>query len=333
MGVLALMNLLIELLESMLRMRYFEEHVSKVYSDGIIRTPVHLGIGQEAVAAGVLLNKSTMDVVFSHHRCHNHFIGCGGSLKKLAAELLGKIDGVSGGRGGSVHLVDRDKGFLGTSAIMGESVSLAVGAGFGLKHLNKKGVSIVFFGDGAMDEGVVWESANFAAIHHVPVLFVCENNDYSAESTKELRMLPGTTYTSRFDSLGIQTLIVDGNNVLDVYQGTKKVLTEMRNTNNPFYLECNTYRWKEHVGPNEDSFRNRNYRKSGELEYWKERCPIKQLTSIIIERNSGELEKIRNLEKIVEEEINQAFFFAEKSKFPIPDTLTKNLFYEEINDN
>ena len=327
------MNLYIDLLESMLRMRYFEEYVSEIYSNGLIRTPVHLGIGQEAIAAGVLLNKSPTDVVFSHHRCHNHFIGCGGNLNQLAAELLGKSDGVSGGRGGSVHLVDRDNGFLGSTAIMGESVSLAVGAGFGLKHLNKDAVSIVFFGDGAMDEGVVWESANFAAIHNIPVLFVCENNSYSAESTLNLRMLQGTSYTSRFNSLGIKTFSLDGNNVLDVYHTIKTVFSDIRSISIPYFIEFKTYRWKEHVGPNEDLFKNRAYRSEKELEYWKNRCPIKLLISKIIEKNPDDREIVKNMQKKVNIEVEEAFTFAKNSSFPMIDSLNRNVFYEENNGN
>lgn len=312
----------------MIKMRLFEEKVATKYPEAKMKTPVHLGIGQEAIAAGVLSNKTKDDVVFSHHRCHNHYIGCGGDLKPLAAELYGKKDGVSGGRGGSVHLTDRLNGFMASTAIMGESIAMAVGGALGLKQQKLPGISIVFFGDGALDEGAAWESVNFAAIHKLPVLFVCENNFYSAESVIGLRNSVGRNYIDRFKAFGIPAELVDGNDVIAVQSISARMINSIRNLSAPYFLECETYRWKEHVGPNEDEFKDRSYRTPDELNLWKEKCPIVKFEKVLVESNPDVPQKIAEIRKLIEEEVEASFLFAEASDFPELGRLGQNIFLE-----
>ena len=163
----------------MLRLRYAEQILAEHYKLQEIRTPVHFGIGQEAVAVGVCSALEKEDVIFSHHRCHNHYLAKGGDLDSFIAELYGRETGCSKGRGGSVHLTDVANGIIATSAILGQMTPLAVGAALSFKMDKKKNVSVSFFGDGALDEGVMYESFNYAAINELPVIFVCENNLYS----------------------------------------------------------------------------------------------------------------------------------------------------------
>ncbi len=310
----------------MFRIRTFEERVASLYSEKKMRTPTHLGIGQEAVAAGVLYEKSSDDVVFSHHRCHNHFLASGGSMKSLAAELYGKATGCSGGRGGSVHLVDRASGFFGSSAILGESVALAVGAAYGKKTLNQPGVSIVFFGDGALEEGIIWESINFAAIHRLPVLFVCENNLYSTESNLRKRKAEESSFVGRALSFGLGASLVDGNDAMAVRSETQRILCEIRSGKGPYFLEAMTYRWLEHVGPFTDAEMKRDYRSIEEVENWKTKCPIRLIENFLeINLNNFRIEK-QNIETDTLIEVDDAFDFAENSDFPTLQSASTKVF-------
>jgi len=312
--------------KNMLGIRLFEEEVSKRYATGKMKTPTHLGIGQEAIAVGVLTDKLPEDVVFSHHRCHNHFLASGGEMKALAAELYGKKTGCSGGRGGSVHLVDTRVGFLGSSAILGQSIALAVGAAYGKKSLGQKGLSIVFFGDGALEEGIAWESMNFAAIHKLPVLFVCENNFYSTESGLSNRRSEETTFCQKAESFGVRSHLLDGNNVVEVARYSEEIVSDIREGGGPRFIEAETYRWMEHVGPFFDHEMGREYRSLAELESWQLRCPIQNHKTKILESNIAKQEELEQIRLILEREVATAFQFAEDSPFPELNTLGDKVY-------
>jgi pyruvate dehydrogenase E1 component alpha subunit len=311
---------------NMLEIRLFEEEVAKRYPTGKMKTPTHLGIGQEAIAVGVLSVKSSEDVVFSHHRCHNHFLAAGGKMGALAAELYGKATGCSGGRGGSVHLVDSNVGFLGSSAILGQSIALGVGAAFGMRSLGLDGVSIVFFGDGALEEGIAWESINFAAVHKLPVLFVCENNFYSTESNLSNRRAENTTFCNKAESFGVESVLLDGNNVIDVARYSESIMTDIRNGEGPRFIEAETYRWMEHVGPFFDHEMGREYRTLQELEDWKLRCPIQNHEIKLLESFGFTQDDLDDIRTNVSMEVASAFQFAEDSPFPNPETLGEKVY-------
>jgi TPP-dependent pyruvate/acetoin dehydrogenase alpha subunit len=268
-------NLLISLHHDLLKVRLTEELLAERYKQQEMRTPTHFGIGQEAVAVGVCHALRRDDVVYSHHRCHNHFLAKGGSVYKLAAELYGRADGCSGGRGGSVHITAPEVGFIATSAILGETTACAVGSALAFKMDASDRVAVTFFGEGAMDEGSFYESANYASIKKLPVLFVCENNLYATESPLQLRQPPGTDLCERARSFKIHASRINGNDVYEVYGATKAALENVRAGAGPFFLECMTYRWREHVGPYFDHELNRTYRPREEVEVWMERCPLK----------------------------------------------------------
>ena len=267
-------NLLISLHQDLLKVRLTEETLAERYREQEMRTPAHFGSGQEAVAVGVCHALRTEDVVFTHHRSHNHFLAKGGSTYELAAELYGRANGCSGGRGGSVHLTAPEVGFIASSAILGEMTAVAVGAALAFQMDKSDRVAVTFFGEGAMDEGSFYESANYAAIKKLPVIFVCENNLYATESPLSIRQAPGTDLCERVRAFKIDAKRIDGNDVLEVFQTTQSIVEQLRSGNGPFFLECMTYRWREHVGPYFDHELKRTYRTREEVEGWMARCPV-----------------------------------------------------------
>ncbi len=269
-------NLLIALHHGLLKIRLTEEILAERYKQQEMRPPTHFGIGQEAVAVGVCQALRRDDVVYSHHRCHNHFLAKGGGIYELAAELYGRADGCSGGRGGSVHITAPDVGFIASSAILGETTACAVGSALAFKMDASDRVAVTFFGEGAMDEGSFYESANYASVKKLPVLFVCENNLYATESPLALRQPLGTDLCERVRSFKIEAVRVDGNDVHEVYRAAESAIADVRVGAGPFFLECMTYRWREHVGPYFDHELDRGYRPRKEVEAWMERCPLQR---------------------------------------------------------
>ncbi|RDV03153.1 thiamine pyrophosphate-dependent dehydrogenase E1 component subunit alpha [Undibacter mobilis] len=263
------------LLRSMLRIRRAEEIIAHHYkTEQQMRTPTHFGIGQEAVAVGVCGALQQDDVIFSHHRCHTHYLAKGGDLAGLVAELYGRATGCSGGRGGSVHLADRKVGVVATSAILGETVPVAVGSALAFKMDGGKRVAVTFFGDAVFEEGVIYESLNYAAVNGLPVLFCCENNLYSTETPLSLRRKSGSEFIDRVRSFGVPGEVIDGNDVGVVREAVANAVARLRRGEGPAYIECLTYRWREHVGPLFDYEANRTYRTRDELEDWMRRDPL-----------------------------------------------------------
>lgn len=292
----------------MLRIRLTEESIAERYSEQKMRCPTHLSIGQEAVSVGVCTNLSQRDLVLSSHRAHAHYLAKGGSLKRMIAEIYGKKTGCSKGMGGSMHLIDKSVGFMGSSAIVANTIPVAVGLGLSLKLKESNNLSCVFFGDGAVEEGVFYESVNFAILHGLPVLFVCENNLYSVYSGLEVRQPKGRKIYEMVKGLGIESDYGDGNNVSEVSEKVAIAKEKIFEGEGPQFLEFETYRWREHCGPNYDN--DIGYRDEKEFLEWKKRDPIENILKRI---NKNKSLAIR--EKI-NKEINEAFNFAERSPFP-----------------
>jgi len=319
----------LELYSKMLEIRTFEEKVVFEYPNGNMRTPTHLGIGQEAVAVGVLTEREPNDVIYSHHRCHNHFLAAGGSSYSLFAELLGRADGCSGGRGGSVHLVDRSVNFLGTSPILTQAVAFATGAAFAFKIRQEARAAIVFFGDAAFEEGTMWESLNFSALHNLPVFFVCENNQYSTESSLEKRVPPNTNFIEKARAFGITAESCDGNNVEEVAKYSKNALNHIKSGKGPFLLECHTYRTYEHVGTKFDYEVGRNYRSKEEVQKWIAKCPIISIRKILLQTYGVTASDLDQIKTKIFKEIENAFSQAEKSPFPLLESYFENLYHRK----
>ena len=310
--------------ESLSEIRFTEEMIAENYKDQQMRTAIHLGTGQEGIATGVCANLQLGDAVFSHHRSHNHFLASGGSVFRLIAELYGSKEGCSKGRGGSVHLSHNQDVFFVSTAILGESVSLAVGRALAYKMEKRKNISVAFFGDAVWEEGVIYESLNFAAIHSLPVLFICENNQYSTESTFSSRKALNSEFTERARSFGVQAMKGDGNNVRDVFNLVSESVAKMRENPLPILIEFDTYRWREHVGPNFDHEVGRNFRSKGELEEWQKKDPVQILRKLLRDEDFFSDYEITEIERKVLEEVSSQFQSAKNSLKPEVGTLFEN---------
>lgn len=300
----------------MLRIRMVEERLIELYRSGEVRSLMHLSTGQEAVAVGVSSALNKEDSVVSTHRCHAHYLAKGGSLKKMFAELAGKKDGCSGGKGGSMHLFDLEVGMNLSVPLVAGSIPIAVGIAQAIKLKGEQRVSVTFFGDGAVEEGVFWESLNYAVVQRLPVIFVCENNLYATHSHISKRQSNVTIATA--GSLANLSVQVDGNNVLAVAELANSAVENVRAFGGPVFIEAKTYRWKEHWGPGEDW--HLGYRSEAEGQIWKDRCPIQNLRTKLIDSNvEGQL-----LDSFAEEirlEIAEAVQFAKESPEPEEEEL------------
>lgn len=317
--------LLIALHRDLLKVRITEETLAERYRQQEMRTPAHFGTGQEAVAVGVCHALRPDDVVFSHHRGHNHFLARGGDVYRLAAELYGRADGCSGGRGGSVHLTALEKGFIATSAILGETVAAAVGAALAFYMDKADRVAVTFFGEGTMDEGAFYEALNYAAIKRLPVLFVCENNLYATESPMKVRQAPGTDLCDRVRAFKIDASRLDGNDALEVYRAAQEAVVQLRGGDGPYFLECTTYRWREHVGPFFDHELNRDYRSKEELEQWMERCPVKRSGERLVQYGFATGNELEAWHSAMQVEVNRAVDRARNAPWPKVSTLFERI--------
>ena len=293
--------------------RTVEDRVASVYPEQEIKCPVHLCTGQEAIAAGVCIHLAKDDTIFSTHRSHGHCIAKGMDLKLLVAELYGRTTGCSRGKGGSMHLVDPDHGIPGTSAIVGGCIPLAVGAALSSVLQKKDAVSVAFFGDGASDEGVFAESLNFAALKKLPVVFVCENNNYATNSPRSARQ-PGISIASRASGYGIPAASADGNDVLAVYREAERAVARARAGEGPTLLVFETYRWKGHVGPTSDI--EAGCRPANEHEEWLKKCPLDRYRNYLADRQILSATEMARIIVDIEQKVLDAVDFGKTSPLP-----------------
>lgn len=312
-----------DLYRRMITIRFFEEKIVQVYDCKEMKTPVHLYLGQEAVAAGICANLTDDDYVFATHRSHGAYLAKGGDINRLTAELFGRVTGCSKGKGGSMHVVDPEVGVCGTSAIVGGCLPLAVGAALGFTIQAQRSVSVAFFGDGAVDEGAFYESLNFAALKRLPVIFVCENNFYATTSHQSKRQPHDRIHRLSLGHL-IPGIRLDGNDVVKVFQVGRKAIERARQGRGPTLLECRTYRWKSHVGPEDDTARGCRPRE--ELEFWLSRCPIKIFEETISTSQLLEPEELQLIRNQVAQKIVEAYRFAQESPFPEPKEVFEDVW-------
>lgn len=302
------------LFRTMHRIRMVEEEIASRYAQGKMRCPTHLSTGQEGVPAALAECLLPSDYAVSTHRGHAHYLAKGGDLKAMIAEIYGKATGCSRGKGGSMHLIDLAAGFMGTSAIVGNSIPIGVGLALAAQNRGTDQLSCVFLGDGATEEGVYYESLNFAALRNLPVLFVCENNLYSVYSPLKVRQPSGRCIATVAESMGLKTIKGDGNDVLTVYADCKRAIADIRAGGGPWLVEYSVYRWREHCGPNFDN--DLGYRTSEEYDYWRRREPIGLLRAKLI-RSVADLDsREADIRGELRREIDAAFNFAESSPFP-----------------
>jgi TPP-dependent pyruvate/acetoin dehydrogenase alpha subunit len=301
------------LFRSMLRIRRVEEALATRYAEQVMRCPMHLCIGQEAIAVGVCSALRKEDKVFSNHRAHGHYLAKGGALNAMVAELYGRATGCCGGRGGSMHLIDLDVGFMGATPIVGGTVPLAVGSAWAASLQGTPDVSVCFFGDGCFEEGVMHESLNFAALHKLPIVFVCENNDFSVYTRRNERQ-PNRPIYRIAEAHGMSAATGDGNDVEKVNVMAQSAVESARNGQGPQFLEFEVYRWREHCGPDFDD--HLKYRSVGEIEVGVKSCPIDRYKKILMHIGGVDEIACSGIEEEIRLEISAAFEFALASSKP-----------------
>jgi len=303
---------LVEMYRKMLEIRFFEEKVFELYAQNLIPGTIHLYAGEEAVAVGVCSNLREVDYVTSTHRGHGHCIAKGADLKRTMAEILGKSAGYCKGKGGSMHIADFTIGMLGATAVVGAGLPIAVGAGLSITLRKTDQVVACFFGEGASNQGTFHESMNMASVWKLPVIFVCENNLY-AMGTRQSRVMNIENIADRAMAYGIPGVVIDGNDVLTVYEATQKAVERARKGEGPSLLECKTYRLRGHsrVDP-------ARYRPKAEVEEWLSKDPIKRFEERLMQTKVLTEAEIQQIERGVSAKIEEAVKFAMESPYPVP---------------
>ncbi len=317
-------EVLLDQLKVMFRIRMAEHRLADARREGLVGGPVHLGVGQEAIAVGVAAELRKTDRIFGGHRSHSHVLSMGSSLRGLFAEVLGKDTGLSRGMGGSMHLWDKPNGFYGSVPIVAGTVSLAVGAALAAKFQGKGDVGVAYLGDGAVEEGVVHESLNLARMSKAPILFVVENNLYASHMHISLRQPKEAT--ARFaDANDIPYEIVDGNNVVEVRKAANKLLSGARTGNGPGYLEAVTYRWYGHVDWRDDIDVGVN-RSIEEVTQWRKRDPISRLVAGLENDGFIDSDYIPQLEADIANEVTEAWELALGDPYPDDSALYSRVY-------
>jgi acetoin:2,6-dichlorophenolindophenol oxidoreductase subunit alpha len=310
-----------EMLRQMLMIRRFEERASADYLAGKIYGVVHCYIGEEAVAVGVCSTLKRDDRIISTHRGHGHCIAKGADLNRMMAELYGRQTGYCKGKGGSMHIADFDIGMLGANGIVAGGISIITGAGLAAQMEGKRGVAVSFFGDGASNAGPFHECLNIAAAWKLPMIYVCENNMYAAQTAAAVTHALSDV-AAKAAGYGIPGVVVDGNDIFAVYQATNRAVERARAGEGPTLIECKTYRWRAHT----ERRGQPDPRDPAEIEAWKGRDPITRLERQL--RDQGHLDDagLRSMEGDVMRVLEAAVTFAEARPFPLPEQATDDVF-------
>jgi len=311
---------LAEMLRKMVEIRFFEEKVFELYGQNLVPGTIHLYAGEEAVAVGVCSVLEKTDYLTSTHRGHGHCIAKGADLSRTMAEILGKQTGYCKGKGGSMHIADFAIGMLGATAVVGAGLPIAVGAGLSAKLRGTKQVVACFFGEGASNQGTFHESLNIASVWGLPVVFVCENNLY-AMGTRQSRVMNIENIADRASAYGFPGMMVDGNDVVAVYEAAAIAVERARRCEGPTLIECKTYRRRGHsrVDP-------AKYRPKDEVQEWLGKDPIKLFKERLIQGNIFSEGEIVSVEKEVETRIEEAVRFALDSPFPMPTEALQDVY-------
>ena len=302
---------MLDLYRTMLIIRRTEEQLVKSYQAGLIHGACHTYIGEEAVATGVCAHLDNADAVFSTHRGHGHALAKGVPPRELIAELFGRVTGVSRGRGGSMHLFSPEVGMMGTSGIVGPCILQAAGAAYTFKLLNQAHVGVAFFGDGASNNGAFHEGLNMASAWKLPALFICENNLYATEIALEYAA-GNPNVAERAVAYNMPGVVVDGNDVLAVYEAAGEAVRRAKAGEGPTLIECRTYRTRAHA----EGMRDAGYRSQEEVERWKQRDPIKLLAGELRNLDAGNDAAINQIEAEIKAMTDEALEFAKNSPFP-----------------
>ncbi len=315
-------ELLLEMYRRMVTIRKFEETVFDVYSRGIMPGLAHLYTGMEAVAVGVCAALKPQDNVTSTHRGHGHLLAKGADPKRMFAELLGKASGYNRGKGGSMHIADMSLAMLGANGIVGGGLGIATGAGLSAKVLGEDRISVSFFGDGALNEGLFYEVANMASLWKLPVVYVMENNCYGEYTSCE-RSTAGTG-PARAEAMNIPARTVDGNDVLAVYQAATWAVERTRAGEGPSFVECKTYRWRgHHMGDQGDTY---GYRTKEEIEEWMKKDPIQLFRIQLLKKKTVDAAALDNIGAEAQKVIDDAVEFAKQAPYPDPSEAYSDVY-------
>ena len=311
----------LNLYKKMYLIRLFEESCGENYSKGFIRGFLHLYIGQEAVAVGSIDSLQEKDYIVTHYRDHGHAIARGLSTSGLMAELFGKETGVSKGKGGSMHLFDAEKNFMGGHAIVGAQMPLSAGFALASQYRKEDSVTVVYFGDGATNQGTFHETMNLASVWKLPMVFFLENNFYGMGTSVERIRTNGKSFSSLAEGYGIPSTVVDGMDVLAVKETTKEVVDKVRNGNGPALIEATTFRFQGHSMADPAK-----YRESSEVDEWKKKDPVESFPNYILNKNIASQAEIDEVKKIVNDEMASAVKFATESNEPDLNSLNKDVY-------
>ena len=314
---------LMDFYETMYKMRRFEEEVFEFYKKGMMAGLAHLYMGEEAVATGVCAALSDQDYIGSTHRGHGHLVARGADIDRMMAEILGKKTGYSGGKGGSMHIMAMDKGILGANGIVGGEIPIATGAAYTAKLKKTGQVAVSFMGDSATNEGTFHESINMAAAWKLPCIYIIENNLYGI--SVDIRDVTNTPDLAvRAKAYDIPGIVVDGMDVLAVYEAAKEAVARAKRGEGPTLIECKTYRWQgHHVG---DPAVYRSRRSETEKEEWQARCPVTTFKSEICKADKALEVVIQEIETKIEQEIQVAVKFAAESDYPLAEEAFTDVF-------
>ncbi len=312
---------MIEMYTMMVKIRLFESKVSELFAANKIPGVVHLYIGEEAVAAGVTATLHKTDFITSTHRGHGHLLAKGGVIKYMLAELFGKKTGYCKGKGGSMHIADIDLGILGANGIVGGGPPLAAGAALSAQYRGSKAVAVSFFGDGASNQGTTHEAMNLAACWKLPVIFVNENNMYGLSSCT-LDTMCIADVADRASAYGIPGVVVDGNDVIAVYEAANEAVKRARKGQGPTLLECKTYRHRGHTeGDPGTAYRNKE-----EIAEWKQKDPIPRFEKKLRQLKVLSQQKMDAIKKEIETELEESLRFAEESPYPETGDVTTDVY-------
>ncbi len=315
-------EILLDLHQRMVRIRRFEETAGKMMEDGKIPGALHLYVGEEAVASGIMAHLSNADQITSTHRGHGHLIAKGGAFDRMFAELFGRATGYCKGKGGSMHISNMELGMLGANGIVGGGPPIAMGAAFSNQFRKTDNVAVCFFGDGASNEGSFHEAANMAALYKLPAVFVCENNGYG-EYTPQANHQAIVDVADRAPGYGMPGVIVDGMDVIAVYEAAGEAIARARKGEGPTLLECKTYRYYDHVGVRGMGL---SYRTDEEVEEWKKKDPIDQFEARLAEQGVLSADAAQAVHDSVLAEIDTAIKFAEDSPYPEATAVLEDVY-------
>jgi TPP-dependent pyruvate/acetoin dehydrogenase alpha subunit len=312
----------IGMLRKMILIREFDELAIRLRTDGRIYGAVHPYVGEEAIAVGVCAHLANADRVTSTHRGHGHCIAKGADIRRMMAELFGRVDGYCKGRGGSMHIADFAVGMLGANGIVGGGLPIATGAALAAQLEGKGNVAVCFFGDGAVAEGEFHEALNISSVWKLPVVFVCENNQYAANNAIAVQH-PVTDVAERAKAYGLPGVTTDGNDVLAVSEATRAAVDRARRGGGPTLIECKSYRWRFHAMRNVPPPETRP---AAEIAAWKERDPVARLATDLIARRLLTESDLGGLQRQVQADLQEAVAFAEASPFPDPKDILVDMF-------